>query len=55
MNRLQWTDWMRDHAATMDDSRAGREMIMAYGEWLEERFQVLPPDLVEVLAEEFCV
>jgi hypothetical protein len=39
----------------MKDNRAGREAIMAYGEWLEERLQVLPADLIEVLAQEFYV
>lgn len=47
MNRLDWTNWIRRETSSP-------EFVMAYGEWLEERLKVLPPDLVEVLAEEFC-
>jgi hypothetical protein len=55
MKRLQWTDWIRQAAAEMEDNRAGRELIMAYGEWLQDRLEILPDDLVEVLAQEFNV
>lgn len=55
MNRLNWTDWMREAASEAKSNRDACEMVMAYGEWLEERLQVLPDDLIDVLAQEFCL
>ena len=53
MNRLDWTDWARFEADQMENQRLAGSWFRAYGEWLEERLQVLPEQDINALAEEF--
>ena len=54
MNRLDWTNWVRDAALEMGRHQ-GSEFVMAYGEWLEERLLVLDEPSIQALEQEFCL